>query len=417
MICEEFLGFVELKAMNAETIANAIDNFIDKICTLDPKKCVGQGYDGCSTMSGHIHGVQAILRKKYPNALFFHCASHRLNLVINDLNSVPDVRNTISTVKNIINFFRDSVLRRKYVPNIPSFCETRWSQKHRSIAIFKEHFETIVAALDTLSRDGNRETRSTAFQLHAAATKSTFIICVFLIAKYSALLEPVVNALQSKSLDLFQCKTHIDRIVSVIAEDRRNVDTVTNLILNDSETIAEILDIELNLPRIVENQKHRSNQPSKNFSDYFKKSLIIPYLDSITVSLKDRFSHDHSPAFALHSLHPHNMLKDSVDVFKSMCSTFSNFYNINVENETDLWYSVWQNKKLNGDELKNLEMVELFEEADSFFPQIRNALHISLAQPCGTTTIERSFSTLRRVKTWVRSTMEEDRLSGNTFYK
>ena len=53
----------------------------------------------------------------------------------------------MATIKEIIRFFRESPLRRKFVPNVPMFCETRWSQKYRSIAIFREHYVEIVAAL------------------------------------------------------------------------------------------------------------------------------------------------------------------------------------------------------------------------------------------------------------------------------
>lgn len=130
MIREEFLGFVELIAMDANTIASKIDKFLEN-AGLEPDKCIGQGYDGCSTMAGSIGGVQRKLREKYKKALYFHCASHRLNLVVNDLNQVPEIRNTIGTIKDIINFFRESSLRRKYVPNIPALCETRWSQKYK----------------------------------------------------------------------------------------------------------------------------------------------------------------------------------------------------------------------------------------------------------------------------------------------
>ena len=63
-------------------------------------------------------------------------------------------------------------------------------------------------------------------------------------------------------------------------------------------------------------------------------------------------------------------------------------------------------------ELKEIKLVELVKEAQSFYPGIKKALQISLAQPCTTCTIERSFSTLRRVKTWLRSTMLENRLVG-----
>lgn len=62
--------------------------------------------------------------------------------------------------------------------------------------------------------------------------------------------------------------------------------------------------------------------------------------------------------------------------------------------------------------LKDMEVAELIKDSEMFYPSIKTALAILLAQPCTTCTIERSFSTLRRVKTWLRSTMSENRLSG-----
>lgn len=56
-------------------------------------------------MSGKDNGVQAILRKKYTRALFFHCSLHKLNLVSNDLNTLPEIRNIMGTNKDIIAFF------------------------------------------------------------------------------------------------------------------------------------------------------------------------------------------------------------------------------------------------------------------------------------------------------------------------
>ena len=48
---------------------------------------------------------------------------------------------------------------------------------------------------------------------------------------------------------------------------------------------------------------------------------------------------------------------------------------------------------------------------EGLFPASAQTIRIALALPGTTCTIERSFSTLRRVKTWVRSTMNDDRLS------
>ncbi|XP_031327332.1 zinc finger MYM-type protein 1-like [Photinus pyralis] len=165
-IREEFLGFSELTTLNANGISNTILNFCLEH-NLNMDKLVGLGFDGCSTMAGHENGVQKRIRDKYPKATFFHCASHKLNLVINDLNRIQDIQNTAATIKEIINFFRDSPLRRKYIPNLPLFSETRWSAKYKSIRVFAANFVEITNALDTLafSSDVNIQTRTKANQL------------------------------------------------------------------------------------------------------------------------------------------------------------------------------------------------------------------------------------------------------------
>ncbi|CAH0405412.1 unnamed protein product [Chilo suppressalis] len=96
----------------SSAIAEAIDNFLIS-SNLPTEDCVGFRFDGCSTMAGKEGGVQAILRKKYP-ALYFYCSSHKLNLVVNDANAVPEIRNTVATVKDVITFFRESTTRRNY---------------------------------------------------------------------------------------------------------------------------------------------------------------------------------------------------------------------------------------------------------------------------------------------------------------
>lgn len=413
LVREEFLGYVELEAMDAKTIANCIDDFIEN-CELDPMKCVGQGYDGCSTMAGKDNGVAKKLQEKYPLALYFHCASHRFNLVVNDLNIVAEVRNTLATVNSSINFFRESIARRAYVPNIPEFSDTRWSQRYKSTSVFKRNFVNVVDALELLSTEGNNSaTKSNAFQLHCATTKPIFIICLSIISKYSTMLEPVVNALQAKSLDLFSCKSHINTIAKTINEHRTNADNLIEEILNDAKEAAKDLGVELTLPRIVQKQTYRSNNPTETASDYWKNSVLIPYLDSLISSLNVRFSESNTPAFSLLLLHPANMLGQPMENLKSNANIIANFYHLsNLMSEIELWYNVWSKKDLSDEQLKDFELCDVAKEAETFFPQIKRALHIAIAQPCTTCTIERSFSTLRRVKTW--STMVEDRLNGNT---
>ena len=56
-------------------------------------------------------------------------------------------------------------------------------------------------------------------------------------------------------------------------------------------------------------------------------------------------------------------------------------------------------------------MIDLLEET-TVFPAVRKVILVALTLPATSCTVERSFSTLRRVKTWLRSTMGDARLSG-----
>jgi len=191
-ICEEFLGFVPLEKLNAEHIALEILSFC-KRNDINMSKLVGLGFDGCSTMAGTEGGIQRLIRDKHNKTLFFHCASHRLNLVVNDLNIVCGVQNTVGTIKDVIKFFRESTLRRNLICNIPMLCETRWSAKYKSIRVFSENFIEIKKVLDSLPTNAevNRATRARAQQLSSATSETSFIVCMQIIAKYSAMLEPV----------------------------------------------------------------------------------------------------------------------------------------------------------------------------------------------------------------------------------
>ncbi|CAG9557708.1 unnamed protein product [Danaus chrysippus] len=362
-------------------------------------------------MAGKDGGVQKILRETYKKGLYFHCACHRLNLVVNDLNNVSEIRNCIGTVKDTINFFRESVLRQRYAPKIPLLCETRWSHKYQSISMFKKYFAQIAEGLEKLSREGNSATRKVAFQLLSAVSQTTFIFALCIIDKYNSMLQPVANILQSKTLDILRCAEHIETITTAVAEHRRSAEEGSEDLIKSAEKIATALNIDLRLPRTASRQQHRANQPAASLSEYFRRSLYVPYLDSLSSSLEARFSRQHSPAFKLSLLHPTQIIKITVPKLQKCMEEVSDFYELEgITSEAELWRTFWINKQQQ--DFENIEIAELIQEADSFYPKVKIALEILLAMPYSTATIERSFSTLRRVKTWLRSTMTEDRLNG-----
>ncbi|KAH9371427.1 hypothetical protein HPB48_013119 [Haemaphysalis longicornis] len=140
------------------------------------------------TMAGREAGVNRLIQNELPKALFFHCASHKLNLVINDLNEVSEIRNTIGVIKQTINFFRESVLRRKLVPTFRCSVKQVGLQNTSQLGNFSQHYVAIVEALEELASmesTSNAATRQRAHILNCATKKINKFIFYCLLAHCS----------------------------------------------------------------------------------------------------------------------------------------------------------------------------------------------------------------------------------------
>jgi hypothetical protein len=184
-------------------------------------------------------------------------------------------------------------------------------------------------------------------------------------------------------------------------------------IFKATKTLADEIGVELKPPRQARRQINRANPLIEDPEQYFKIAVYIPYLDSLVSTLETRFTEENKPAYSLLSLHPCRMAKLNRNEFKDHIKAVADLYKIdNFLEESESWYDVWLSRQRDGmiiAECTNLSEVLSYTE---FYPSVMTALQIALAIPVTTCTIERSFSTLRRVKTWIRSTTSDDRLSG-----
>ncbi len=106
------------------------------------------------------------------------------------------------------------------------------------------------------------------------------------------------------------------------------------------------------------------------------------------------------------------MSKLSKAEFKQHTKNIANEYQIdNFDAEANSWFEMWANKNSNFQVEGRNGMIDLLHHTD-LFPSVKQAILIALTLPVTTCTVERSFSTMRRVKTWLRSTMADERLSG-----
>lgn len=71
-------------------------------------------------MSGLYTGVQARIAAMEPTAVYLHCASHNLNLILNDSVKIQEVRRFYDTVEHIYVFFGHSIKRWAALSNRPT---------------------------------------------------------------------------------------------------------------------------------------------------------------------------------------------------------------------------------------------------------------------------------------------------------
>ena len=161
-IQERFITFVQVPRTTGEILSSTIESKLLKF-GLNLSKLRGQGYDGASNMSGHTNGCQALLKAKYPLALYTHCYSHNLNLVLVQTCDQAAIRNMLGTVQSIATFIRDSAKRLEiFDQNLPPdatrrrlkrLCETRWTERADALTVFLELIEPISTTLTDISLD------------------------------------------------------------------------------------------------------------------------------------------------------------------------------------------------------------------------------------------------------------------------
>ena len=222
-------------------------------------------------MSGHLNGVQAIIRRSYPLALYTHCASHCLNLALSKACTVPTVRNSLGAVSELINFFSRSAKRSRLLEEtinalqeenemfvtkrrrLKHLCETRWIERHESLLAVVELFPAIVRCLEDMQVDSNAPTARNAAMLLNSFKTCSIIIGLVVAQHISSILLPLTTLLQSKSIDLVDCCSEVGTMVSVLKKYRETPET-SNDIFCEASVLSEMIGTEVTMPRLAGRQ-------------------------------------------------------------------------------------------------------------------------------------------------------------------
>ena len=182
------------------------------------------------------------------------------------------------------------------------------------------------------------------------------------------------------------------------------------------------LDISVTIPRLAKHQRNRANPPASSPNEYYWRAIYIPLLEYIMTDLQNRFSGDTINILQeLSNIVPAKVVtaaaNNSQILAKQLLQKYGNLLSLppshagelQLAAELDLWRSKWIRESGS----LPLTASDALNECDKeLYPATNNLLQLLLTLPVSVATAERSFSTLRRLKTWLRSRMTEQRLTG-----
>ena len=185
---ESAIVFIELQGMDAGTISEKLIKLLQPF-ELEPLKCVGQGYDGASVMSGIHGGVQARMKRAgYRNATYVHCASHRLNLVLAAAAERHPLIKSFFDILDLTYSFMNGTKRHAafldvqhmHYPNMQALelarsCNTRWSSRSLEVDRFLRRFDCILDTLSIFENDNDAETSLAAKSLLGSLQTKKFV--------------------------------------------------------------------------------------------------------------------------------------------------------------------------------------------------------------------------------------------------
>ena len=191
---------------------------------------------------------------------------------------------------------------------------------------------------------------------------------------------------------------------------REQFDTSFGHVFEHAVRMAQAVHVEPSMPRITSLQKNRSNTPAETSQEYYRRNLAIPFVDHIIVQLESRFSCLSKQSASLLGLVPSVMCRKDIDITEA-----ANLYDSDLPSPELLRSELfrWKQKfiSLQPDQMPSSWASALKQCDKDFFPNVHVLLRIACTLPCTSCECERSFSVMRRLRTYMRCSMSDDRLT------
>jgi hypothetical protein len=433
-INEEFIGLYQVGTIDAATLTKVISDVLLRL-NLVITKCRGQCYDGAKNMTGEKTGVATNFKAKEPRCLFTHCYGHAINLACADSIKNCDVmKDALDTSHEITKLIKKSPKRdakleeiRQTLPEdavhagIRLLCPTRWTVRadalNSIIVNFRNLQELWLWSYDHCS-DTEMKARIRGVQLHSLRFDFFFglVLGEYILQHADSLSTKLqdkkLSAAEGQSMAAFTVKT----LQSKRCEEKFNAFWDRVKLLGKKNGVQE--------PELPRKRKAPSRyEQGKALPEYHKtpedyyRQIYYEAIDFLMGTIRERFD---QPDYKMYVNCEQLLLKAAKgEDYKSEFDKVTQFYGSDfnpssLQCHLDTFSSNFPTKMLP----KNLALCDIVSYLGSLshgqqmiIGEVMSLTKLILVMPATNATSERSFSSLRRIKTYLRSTMTQQRLN------
>ena len=432
---ESFLDFQQATRLDAEGLKDKIIHRLERYGLEYRSNLVGQGYDGASVMSGKHSGVAARIKTDAKHAVYVHCNAHCLNLVLIDtVKAVPEADCFFALLQKLYVYISGSYVHQKWLDvqkemyegqprELQKLSDTRWACRYLACRNLMDRLPAVLRVLHDIATENSGERSVDARGLLTQLD----ISFVSLLATFRRLLgdaKVLSDTLQSPSLDLAMAVDLVSALKDSFQEYRKEtfvdnlwksiVDTATkcNIAIENAEK-KRSQKVNSRLGGSVITSTLGQRKCNDGDKDSFRRTIFYPIVDTILGELDRRFSKVNCEIMrGIQALNPKStcfLQEEAVFRLGEMYESDSE----DLSHELHQTRRLLQRKQQSG--MANLsgivELAVFLEPHKDVFHELFRLCKIAIALPVSSAACERSFSALKLIKTHLRTTMADDRLS------
>ncbi|XP_073151891.1 uncharacterized protein [Henckelia pumila] len=348
-------------------------------------------------MKGRHKGVQKRLLEMNPRAFYTPCGCHRLNLALCDMaNCCPKAMSFFGVIQRIYTLFSSSTKRWKIFKDlvkgltVKPLSQTRWESHVESVKPIKEQTSQIRDALYELankSEDPKMKSEAESLALHELENFE-FLLGVVIWYKLLYAINTVSKFLQSENMDIDVAVKLLEGIILFLEEFRE-----------DGYDKA-----------MVEAKEMAS-------TEYFRINYFLFIVDQARFSMTTRFEkfQKYEELFGfLFNLERLQLTDDEVLLrsCKNLESSLTHRGCSDISGDDLFSELTFLKCSLPREAKTTIDVVNYLKKMDGCFPNAQIAYKILLTIPVTVASAERSFSKLKLIKTFLRSTMSQEILNG-----